>query len=99
MLKPTGTTAGIIHTVTPTANPAQEQLYSLMLPLIQFNHCLSSVSGSDNPTNCVNTVLNISYAIGGGTNASITAGAHQLVGYLCSYNAGTRLLQSVEIPL
>jgi hypothetical protein len=78
----------------------QEHLYTVDVTVNPNSTIvLSSVSGSDNPTNCVNTVLNISYAIGGGgTNASITAGALP-AGVTGSYNVGTRVLQSVEIHL
>jgi hypothetical protein len=92
-LSNTGTTAGIIrYTVTPTANSCTGTSFTVDVTVNPNSTIvLSSVSGSDNPTNCVNTVLNISYAIGGGgTNASITAGILP-AGITGSYNVGTRV--------
>jgi hypothetical protein len=92
-LNNTGTTAGIIrYTVTPTADSCTGTAFTVDVTINPNSTIvLSSVSGSDNPTNCVNTILNISYAIGGGgTNASITAGALP-AGITGSYNTGTRV--------
>lgn len=92
-LNNTGTTAGIIrYTVTPTANSCSGAAFTVDVTVNPNSTIvLSSVAGSDNPTNCVNTVLNISYAIGGGgTNASITSGALP-TGVTGSYNSGTRV--------
>ncbi|TDD75178.1 immunoglobulin domain-containing protein [Flavobacterium caseinilyticum] len=92
-LNNTGTTAGIIrYTVTPTSNSCLGLPFTVDVTVNPNSTIvLSSGAGSDNPTNCVNTVLNISYAIGGGgTNASITAGALP-AGVTGSYNSGTRV--------
>ncbi|MFE3846811.1 PKD-like domain-containing protein [Flavobacterium sp. LB3P45] len=92
-LNNTGTTAGIIrYTITPTSNSCSGEAFTVDVTVNPNSTIvLSSVSGSDNPTNCVNTVLNISYAIGGGgTNASITAGALP-AGVIGSYDSGTRV--------
>jgi hypothetical protein len=49
---------------------------------------LSSAAGTDAQTKCINTpITNITYAIGGGTGASITAGALP-AGVTGTYNAG-----------
>ncbi|SEA91110.1 hypothetical protein SAMN05443667_111142 [Flavobacterium gillisiae] len=99
-LSNTGTTAGIIrYTVTPMANSCPGTAFTVDVTINPNSTIvLSSVSGSDNPTNCVNTVLNISYAIGGGgTNASITAGALP-AGVSGTYNSGTRVFTISGTP-
>ncbi|MFB0904093.1 MAG: T9SS type A sorting domain-containing protein [Nonlabens sp.] len=99
-LSNTGTTVGIIrYTVTPTANSCTGTAFTVDVTVNPNSTIvLSSVSGSDNPTNCVNTVLNISYAIGGGgNNASITVGALP-AGVAGSYNSGTRVFTISGTP-
>ncbi|MBP2282906.1 hypothetical protein H4V97_001224 [Flavobacterium sp. CG_23.5] len=99
-LSNTGTTAGIIrYTVIPTANSCSGAAFIVDVTVNPNSTIvLSSASGSGNPTNCVNTVLNISYAIGGGgTNASITAGALP-AGVTGSYNSGTRVFTISGTP-
>ncbi|MFE3870907.1 PKD-like domain-containing protein [Flavobacterium sp. ZS1P70] len=99
-LNNTGTTAGVIrYTVTPTANSCSGAAFTVDVTVNPNSTIvLSSVSGSDNSTNCVNTVLNISYAIGGGgNNASITSGALP-AGVNGSYNSGTRVFTISGTP-
>ncbi len=96
----TGTTAGIIrYTIIPTANSCTGAAFTVDVTINPNSTIvLSSVSGSDNPTNCVNTVLNINYAIGGGgTNASITAGVLP-AGVTGSYNSGTKVFTISGTP-
>jgi len=92
-LSNTGTTAGVIrYTVIPTANSCSGSAFIVDVTVNPNSTIvLSSASGSGNQTNCVNTVLNISYSIGGGgTNASITAGSLP-AGITGSYDAGARV--------
>jgi hypothetical protein len=57
---------------------------------------LSSVSGSDNPTNCVNTVPNVVTLLEAGLMRFHYALPAGVTG---SYNSGTRVLQSVVLHL
>jgi hypothetical protein len=99
-LSNTGTAFGVIrYTVIPTANSCTGTAFTVDVTVNPNSTIvLSSVSGSDNPTNCINTILNISYAIGGGgTNASITAGTLP-AGVTGSYNSGTRVFTISGTP-
>ena len=77
------------YTVTTTGPCANPSLGGTISVAANSTIALSSAAGTDAQTKCINTAItNITYAIGGGgTGASITAGALP-AGVTGSYNAG-----------